>query len=261
MKRRPLLLLGALSPIALFTSRYLGASAPKAPRPTDYRQQAEQLNQLASTIQTSADARRFVDFVADLFCEETPSAWTSNSVRSRIAQAEFAAVSDPQTAIPESRVAEAWNAYVDTIGAPEDQKVAPAELHNLRDAFLATARAGWNRTYRNFWLTPSIYATLPDGDLAPGCRAVESIRLLWDFANNPDNVKAARDRVSKGELLSDLYRKPPQSPASSATGSSWVSAGMRSPYPIELAQRNYIQMHGNKAFSRAVMAMLTKTLS
>jgi hypothetical protein len=87
------------------------------------------------------------------------------------------------------------------------------------------------------------------------------MRLLWDFAKNPDNIKAARDRVSKGELLSDLYRKPPQSSASSANGVSWVSAGMRRPYPIELAQRNYIQLHGNKAFSRAVMAMITKTLS
>jgi hypothetical protein len=79
MKRRSLLLFGALSPIALFTSRYLGARAPKAPLPTDYRQRVEELNQLASTIQTPRDARRFVDFLADLFAKDTPSTWTRSS--------------------------------------------------------------------------------------------------------------------------------------------------------------------------------------
>jgi hypothetical protein len=261
MKRRSLLLLGALSPIALFTSRYLGARAAKAPLPTGYLQWPDELNQFASTIQTPSDARRFVDFLADLFSKETPSAWTRSSLRNRIAQAEFSAVSDPQKAIPEPRLAEAWNGYVDTLGAPEDQKVTPAELHNLRDAFLATARLSWNSGYRNIWAVPSIYATLPDGRLAPGCRVVESIRVLWDLANMPDNLKAARDRVSKGVLTSDLYRKPPQSPGVSAIQATALTFSVRSPYPIELAQRKYIQLNGNKAFSRAVMAMLTKTLS
>jgi len=40
-----------------------------------------------------------------------------------------------------------------------------------------------------------------------------------------------------------------------------VSFGVRNPYPIELAQRNYIQLNGNKAFSKAVTAMLNATLS
>lgn len=86
MKRRSLLLFGALSPIAMFTSRYLGARTGKTPLPIDYRQQAEELNQLASTIQTPADARHFVDFLADLFSEETPSSWTSNALRNESVQ-------------------------------------------------------------------------------------------------------------------------------------------------------------------------------
>ena len=114
----------------------------------------EELNQFAANIQTPADARRFVDFLADLFSKDTPSMWTTNSLRNRIAQAEFSAVSDPQTAIPDPRLAAAWNAYVDTIGAPADQKVTPAELNNLRDEFLTTARFAWNSGSRNFWLAP-----------------------------------------------------------------------------------------------------------
>jgi hypothetical protein len=85
--------------------------------------------------------------------------------------------------------------------------------------------------------------------------------VLWDLANMPDNLKAARDRVSKGLLASDLYYKPPQSPGLAATRVALVTSGIRSPYPIELAQRNYIQLNGSRAFSHAVMAMLMKTLS
>ena len=61
MQRRSLLLLGALSPIALFSARYFRAIAAGTPLPADYRQRAEELHQLASTIQTPADARRLVD--------------------------------------------------------------------------------------------------------------------------------------------------------------------------------------------------------
>jgi hypothetical protein len=261
MKRRSLLLLGALSPIALFSARYLRARAANMPLPTDYRQRAEELNQLALTIQTPADARRLVDFLTGLFSKETPSGWIDRTLRNQIAQVEFSAVSDPQKAIPEPRLAEAWNAYVDTMRAPEDQRVTPAELHNLRDAFLTIARRSWDSGSRNIWAVPSIYATLPDGRLAPGCRAVESIRLLWDLANMPENLKGARDRVSKGELTSDLYCKPSQSSGPSVTHSAFVTFAVSKPNPMELAERNYIQLNGNQAFSRAVMAMLTKTLS
>jgi len=259
MKRRSLLLLGALTPIALFSSRFLGARASKASPPPDYRELTQRLNEFATNIQTPADARRLVDFIAELFSKETPSAWNKESLRSLIAQAEFSAVSDPQKLIPEPRLAEAWNTYVDTIQAPEDQKVTPAELHNLRDAFLTSARLFWDRGHRNIWTVPSIYATVSDGQLAPGCRAVESIRVLWDLAKMPDNLKGARDRVSKGLLTSELFRKPQQSLASSA---SQVRLEMRtSTNPIEIAQRNYVTLYGEKAFRDAVSAMLNETLS
>jgi len=137
------LLLGFLSPIALYTSRFLGARAVKAQAPIDGRKQAEELNQLASTIETPADARRFVDFLADIFSRDAPSGWTRNSLRNLIAQAEFAAVSDPQKTIPKARLAEAWNRYVDTLQAPGDQKVTAEELHNLRDAIWTSARLAW----------------------------------------------------------------------------------------------------------------------
>lgn len=259
MKRRSLLLLGALTPFGLFVSRFLGARVFRAPSPTDFREQAQQLNELASSIHTPEDARRLVDFVAGLFAKETPYGWSGRSLRSRIAQAEFSAVADPQKLIPEARLAKAWNRYVETIQAPEDQKVIPVEVHNLRDEFLATSRYFWNSGSRNIWNVPSIYATLPDGGIAPGCRAIESIRLLWDLANMPDNLKGARERVSKGQLVSDLIPKSPQAPVSLVVhGHVETRATSR---PIKIAEENYIKLQGEKAFSHAVMAMLDDTIA
>ena len=166
MKRRSLLILGVLAPLAFLRSRYLSAGASKALSPADYQQRAQQLNELAANIQTPADAHRLVDFISDLFSDETLYRLKSSSLRNQIAQAEFSAVSDSQKLIPEPRLAQAWNTYVDTIGAPEDRKVTPAELHNLRDAFQTTARVLWDRGSRNIWTVPTIYATLPDGRVA-----------------------------------------------------------------------------------------------
>ncbi len=200
MKRRSLLLLGALAPLALFTSRYLGALSTNVRRPTDYAQLAVQLNELAANIQTPADARRLVDFLADLFSEETPSGWINNSLLNQLAQAEFLAVSDPQKTIPEPRLADAWNAYVRTIQAPEDEQATPAEIHNLRDAFPSHCpRFLESRSQEHLGGT----LDLRDAARRPvssRLRAVESVRLLWDLASQPDILKGARDRVSKGVL-------------------------------------------------------------
>ena len=259
MKRRSLLLLGALTPIALFTSRYLGART-RTSLPGDDRERAQQLNELAGNIRTPADARRFVDFIAEIFSEETPPGWTNGSLRERIAQAEFSAVSDSQRLIPEARVAEAWNAYMGTLQAPKEYEVTAAEIHNLRDAFLTTARISWNRGSRNIWAVPSIYATLPDGRLAPGCRAVESIRVLWDLANMPGNLKSARDRTNRGVLISDLFRQAQSKPSPSSTAAH-VEGRRGSSNPVQIAESQYVKTNGMTAFGNAVITMLDRTLA
>jgi hypothetical protein len=258
MQRRSLLLFGALFPLALLTSRYTRARTPEASIPTDYRELAQQLNVLAATIQTPADARRLVDFLAGIFSDVLPPAWTIGAILDRIAQAEFAAVSDSQRLIPESRLAQAWNAYVGTVQAPDEAKVTPAEVNNLRDAFLAVNRLSWDSGSRNIWSVPSIYATQPDGRLASGCRAVESIRILWDLANMPDNLKAARNRVNKGVLVSDQLRERQTKPR--ASGAAHLEARVFN-NPVEVAARQYIKDNGVAAYSKAVVEMLNRTLA
>jgi hypothetical protein len=45
---------------------------------------------------------------------------------------------------------------------------------------------------------PNIYAVGPDEKVADGCRAVEALRVVWDIANQVENLRSARERVQKG---------------------------------------------------------------
>lgn len=259
MKRRSLLLQTSMFPLGLFVSRYLKALAPKARLPMDYREKAERLSQLAAGIHTEADARLFVDFVADLFSDQLPPAAVSDSMRERVAQAEFAAVSDPQRLIPELRVAEAWNTYAQTMLAPPECQVTAAEVHNLRDAFFTTARLFWEGGSRNIWSVPAIYATQSDGSLASGCRAIEATRILWDLANMPGNLASARVQVNQGVLTSDLVRQAQERPKTT-TPRSYVSARVAPLNPVAIAEQRFIAKNGAKTFGKALSVMLDHAL-
>lgn len=260
MQRRRLLFLAPLVPLGLFVSRHLEALRSKPQQPIDYREQAVKLNQLAAGIHTVADARMFVDFVADIFSEQLPPALASSSTRAKVAEAEFAAVTDPHKLITEQRVAEVWNTYARTIEAPRKCQVSVAEVHNLRDAFFTTANLSWTWGMRTIWIVPAIYATRDDGVLAGGCRAIEAARIFWDLATMPGNLESARVRVSQGQLASDLFRQAQEHPPAT-THRSYISEGPARRNPIEDAEREYVTRNGIRAFGRAVTTMLDQALA
>lgn len=70
-----------------------------------------------------------------------------------------------------------------------------AEIHNLRDEYYATARLLWGRGSQAIWTMPNIYAVWPDENVADGWRAVEALRVVWDLANQFENLRSARGRV------------------------------------------------------------------
>lgn len=257
MQRRHFLFLAPLLPSALFAPRLLNARARQNPPANHVRDTANQIDELAQNIHTPADARRFIDFIAQLFADELPPAWATASLRSRLAEREYESVTDAQKRISEPHLVETWNAYVSTIHASSDSQVTAAELHNLRDGLYATARLTWARGSRNFWSVPSIFATEPDGTLAPACRVVESLRILWDLANMPENLRAARDRASKGILTSDLLKQAQQKPPSSGVRNrAYVSVSVRN-NPVEDAATQYIRENGIAAFTNIVQTMLS----
>ncbi len=260
MQRRSLLVLTSLLPVGWIATRHVKAFASKPLQPTDYREQARRLNELAANIHTPADARMFVDFVADIFSEQLPPESISSPLLERVSKAEFLAATNPQMLISEWRVAQTWNTYVETIQAPEQCRVSPTEVHNLRDAFLAVAKLNWNRGIHNIWNVPAIYAFQPDGSLAAGCRAVECARLFWDLANMPDNLIAARVRVDREILVSDQLRRAREQPVS-GIGHSYVTAGPATPNPVEVAEGLYVARNGMKALGHALAAMIDQALT
>ncbi len=168
MQRRHFLFLAPLLPSAFLAPRLLHARARQNPPANHVRDAANRIDQLARNIHTPADARSLIDFIAELFAEELPPAWATASLRARLAEREYESATDPAKRISEPHLTETWNAYVSTIGATHDYQISPAELHNLRDSLYAVARLTWARGSRNFWSVPSIFATEPDGTLAPG---------------------------------------------------------------------------------------------
>ncbi len=260
MRRRFLLFTLPLLPLALLASRFRNTWKRRPPSPERIRAQALRLEELASHIHAPEDAQRFVNLIAAIFADKLPRSLKGRSLRKRIARAEYVSAIDPQQGIPEQRVADAWNTYAHTIQAPEAFTVSAAEVHNLRDAFLISARLFWQREYKNFWAIPSLYATQPDGSLAPGCRAVEAIRLLWDFANHPDNLLGARDRVQKGLLFSEQFSQTQQEPQSLPTRRLRAEARMIN-NPVRAAAGKYIEQHGVAALNQAVLKMLNHLIA
>ena len=110
-----------------------------------HKQAAIRINDLAGRIQSEADASALVSEIAGLLAKELPPAWSSGSIRQRVAHAEYEAVRNPATLIPEQRIVDVWNQYVKEIRAPDDAIVSVAEIHNMRDGSFTVAQLMWAR--------------------------------------------------------------------------------------------------------------------
>src|SRR6266702_1236739 len=144
-----------------------------------HRQAAIRMNELAAHINSEADARAFVDAVADMFADNLPPAWATRGIRERIARAEYEAVSNPLR-----------------------------QIHSMRDATFAMGQVMWSRgTIQTAWTMPNIFAVGADGKVAEGCRAVEAIRVIHDLDSLFDNLRSARERLRKGIVASDAVKR------------------------------------------------------
>jgi len=208
-----------------------------------HRQAANQINDLAERIHSEADAVAFVDKIAEFFADTLPPIWVTHSVRQQVAHAEFEAVSNPSRLIPEQRIADVWNRYVREIGASEEALVTAAEIHNLRDADFAVSQLWWSQTNRTIWTMPNVYAVGSDGKVAEGCRAVETLRVLYDLDKLFDNLRGARERVRKGVLLSDEIGKSLDNRAPKQKTTARLEAHVDT-NPLRPAEYRYMQEHG-----------------
>jgi hypothetical protein len=221
-----------------------------------FQERTRQIDALATNLRSVEDSRRMVDMVAEVFADDLPPAWTTRSIRERIAQAEYESASDHAKLIPEQQLVDAWNRYVTTIGASQDAIVTVAEIHNLRDGSYSMARFMWSRGIRTVWSIPSIYATGQDGRVADGCTAIEVLRVLYDLSNQFGNLRGARERAKQGVFVSDTLKPLPEGAASKpVAGRVSVSVGRRD-NPVEDAEIRYMREHGEVGLSRAVESLL-----
>ena len=221
-----------------------------------HNQAAIAINNLAGNIHSETDALALVDKIADVFASSLPPAWLTRDIRQRIAHAEYQAVSDPLRLIPEQRIADVWNSYVREISASDEALVTPAEIHNMRDAFLLASQLSWSRsTIHVVWTVPNIYAVGSDGKVADGCRPVEALRALYDLDMMFDNLRSARQRLQKGLLLSDELKKLQENPPSNQRTTAHLEARVDS-NPMRPAEARYVQQHGPYILGAVVLKLL-----
>ena len=120
---------------------------------------------------------------------------------------------------PRAAIADAWNDFVEKIGAPQEAMLNAAEIHYLRDAQYVSARLALERGSTANLDDPRRLRPRAGWKVANGSRALEAIRLVWLLANNTDDFPGIHAQVQKGVLVSDLFPHPEKPPAP-ATGSS-----------------------------------------
>lgn len=245
MNRRRMLFTCVLLPVAFLSAQRRKVTS----RYEIYRQRAIEINDLAGHIDSQEDAQKLVKMVAAEFSDDLPPGWATRALRNRIARAEYESATDSRLLIPERRITDAWNEYLEKIGAPREYFVTPEELHTLRDSLNTSARLGWARYSQNIWTIPNIYAMGQDGKVASGCRALEALRVVWDLGNEPENLLGARELIKKGVLFSDLVKKP--SKPSHAALERQIASNR-----VEEAGRQYLQAHGAGALEHAIRELL-----
>jgi hypothetical protein len=228
------------------------------------RQRAIHINDLAGNIHSEADARGFVDAVAEELTGHRHMLWTARSIRHRVAHAEYEAATDPSRQIPEQRIVDVWNEYVREIDAPEEALVTVAELHNLRDSmYLGASRYAWKRELgQSIWTMPNIYALDAGGKVASGCRALEALKIIHDMHDRFQNVRYARERVQKGLLASEVLQQrplnPAQPPRAMFSSGTLIAASISMRNPIQPAVRRYQQEHGERAYQQLLRRLFAE---
>jgi hypothetical protein len=223
-----------------------------------HKQAAIRINDLAYDIQSQSDANALVSAIATLFEKELPPVWIASGITERVAKAEYQSFRDPDKRIPEQRIADVWNQYVRDIDAPKEAIVTVPEIHNMRDAEHTVARVLWARGQQTVWAMPNIYAVGADDKVSDGCRAVETIRVIYDLYRF-ENLRSSRDRVRKGILVSEQVKGRAAKPETQEHGSVLLAAHTDD-NPVRPAERRYLQEHSSFTYEQLLLRLFDELL-
>lgn len=206
----------------------------------------------AENIRTEADAEAYVEALVERWGKhptqdipgfEFTGNWTG--FKDGLAQAEFAAVRDPQKLILEAKVAETFNHFMDEWQMPAWTHASVEELHAMRVNY-------------SYSIYPKSVVRLSDKSVwsvAPGCRPTEAL-LLLNVLNSDAGVpcecrKELRERHFPWIFLKRLeWPLPPDSAYLWRTGlpGSNVLSWMR----YRMCQESYLRAHPEAANFQAV---------
>ena len=252
-------------PVVIDSLEQLRAAREQQKRETDEEAaernlQTRHINNVAGSIHSEADAREYVNLLWKHFAPDVPK-WIARSTLDRVARAEYAAVAGGEF-IPEDRIANSFNNFVQRIGAPDWAHVTPEELHAIRAGELASAKATWN-SYPNIWLMPNIYHVGSAGNLAPGCRAVEALKMLYTLNHLFSNAIYARERLRQNPVASHTVEARQSSPSSQEQLREYRVAFARAQEKEQELRRvefEYVKQHGSKAYEAIVREMIDGVL-
>jgi hypothetical protein len=154
-------------------------------------------------IRAEADARAYVEALV--------KRWDPNETNphldefeERLAQAEYAAVRDPNKLIPESQVAKTFNRLMDEWEMPAWTRVAMPELHAFRISYVLT-------------VYPRSVVRLPDKSIAPSCRPTEALFLLHMLDSRGGIPPEIREEVRASRFPWSILKRVSLHPANTPT--------------------------------------------
>ncbi len=177
-------------------------------------------------IRTEADARAYIEALVKRWGPGETKYPDLTEFKERLAQAEYAAVRDPERWIPESQVAKTFNRLMDEWGMPAWTRVSVPELHAFRTSYALT-------------VYPRSVARLPDESIAPSCRPTEALFLLHMLDSRegipPEIKEEVRESRFPWSILKRLrWSRPAERP---------VEYGLHPAHTPESLQRNeYIDL-------------------
>jgi hypothetical protein len=255
----------------LFVSRT--RSAPQVPndlieeakrKAEEHQKAAIRIDDLAASIHSEEDARAFIDAIGKAFEDEIPYGLTT-PVRTRLAHAEYASVSDPSKLIPEQRVVDAWNHWIADINGPAQARLTVAELHLLRETFHLNATSPRPGTSRTLWNLRNTYALKPNGRVADGCRPVEAFLLLHHINTLFQNVMFAREFIAQGKSIDEEIRKREELEKKPVRYVAYLSVGTARDNTVQTqlrdAEENYFEKHGPNVTTARVLQLVSEVLA
>jgi hypothetical protein len=112
----------------------------------------------------------------------------------------------------------------------------------------------WARGNQTVWTMPNVYALQPDGKVADACRAVETVRVMYDL-NDFRNLRGARDRVRRGIVPSEQAEKRMEGPNPHPQPTAWLGAHVDT-NPIRSAEQRYLREHGSEEYGQLLTRLL-----